>query len=103
MASHQSIGAQIGEDVDQELRGNTLGLSQILGPDHNTRCGRGELDHGADAIFRFSRHPHAADSATDRGFGENADRQPRSLDCAPLARPVIFPTVSATPLTAAPT
>ena len=37
VATHEPIGAQVREDVGEELRGNTLRIGQIIGFDHGTR------------------------------------------------------------------
>ncbi|ETW25327.1 hypothetical protein MGAST_03320 [Mycobacterium gastri 'Wayne'] len=33
MAAHQAVGAQVGQDVDEKLRGYALSLAQIVGLD----------------------------------------------------------------------
>ena len=67
MAADQSVGAQVGQDVHQELGGDALGLGQVLGLDQDTGRHRGQLGHGTDGVLRFRRHPHEADSATTGG------------------------------------
>ena len=53
MAAHQTVGAQVGQDVDQELRGDALRLGQVVGFDQHTLIGGGQLDHGADGVLRL--------------------------------------------------
>jgi hypothetical protein len=66
MASHQAIGAQVGEDVDEKLRRYALRLGQFLGRHERAAGDRGELDHRPDRVLRLGRHPHGEDCATRR-------------------------------------
>ncbi len=44
VASHQSVGAQIGKDIDEELRGNALGGGEVVGLDYYARLDRSQLE-----------------------------------------------------------
>ncbi len=54
VASHQAVGAQVGQDIDEKLRWYALGRSQIVGLDHGATGGRGELDHRPHRVLRLS-------------------------------------------------
>ena len=76
-AVDQSIGTQIGQDVDQKLRRDALRLGQVVGLDQRALVGRGQLDHRPDRVLRLGRHPHAANSAlTSRTAGRSGRRIP---------------------------
>ena len=63
VATDQTVGTQVGEDVDEELRRNALRLGQIVGFDDGALLGGGELNHRADGVLSFGRHAHLANSA----------------------------------------
>ena len=49
VAAHQPVGAQIGQNVDEKLRRDALGLRQVVGLERGTCVDGGEPHHGRTA------------------------------------------------------
>ena len=78
-AAYQSVGSQIRQDVDEELRWNGLRLGQVVGLDHRALIGGGQLDHCPDGVLRLGRHPHELNCAIDTGANRTAMHHHRRM------------------------
>lgn len=63
LAAHQSVGAQIGQDVDEELRRNALRGRYFVGLDQGAGLGGGQVDHRSHRVLRLGRHAHCEHSS----------------------------------------